>query len=69
MRKYAALIPALLVSLAGCSGSQGNTVVGDGAPEDVVAAARGIPVPSANSVLDRVRRACGKVMQAVSGTG
>jgi negative regulator of sigma E activity len=45
------------------------TVVGDGAPEDVVAAARGVPVRKAQGPFDRVRRACGKVMQAVSGTG
>ena len=51
------------------AGGATYTVVGDGAPEDVVGAARGVPVRSAKGVFDRLRRACVKVMQTVSGSG
>ena len=50
------------------AGGSTYTVVGDGAPDDVIAAARAVPVREGHGFVDRLRRACVKVMQAVSGS-
>jgi hypothetical protein len=44
------------------AGGSTFTVVGDGAPDDVVVAARSVPHTRSLSVLDRVRRACRDVL-------
>jgi negative regulator of sigma E activity len=43
------------------------TAVGDGSPEDVLAASRSIPSAPRRSLLARLRRACSQVVNAVSG--
>jgi hypothetical protein len=50
------------------AGGTTYTVIGDGAPEDVAGAARGVKA-RARTALDRLRQASAKVMQAVSGAG
>jgi hypothetical protein len=44
------------------------TLVGDGEPADVLAAARAVPSRKANGLFDRVRRACAKILNAVDGS-
>jgi sigma-E factor negative regulatory protein RseB len=50
------------------AGPSAYTVVGDGAPDDVLLAARGVPVPEAPAMtpLARLRRACREVVRAVT---
>ena len=43
------------------------TVVGDGAPDEVLAASRSVPSGRSGSVVARLRRACSQVVDAVSG--
>lgn len=49
------------------SGPVVRTVVGDAAPDDVVAAARSLPPAPEPSVLGRLRRACRQVAEVLSG--
>jgi hypothetical protein len=49
------------------AGSAAYTVVGDGASEDVLTAARSVPRARALSTWQRVRETCGDIVRAVAG--
>jgi len=47
------------------AGAAAYTVVGDGDPEEVLAAARSVPRPPAPGTWERVRRSCGALLEAL----